>query len=380
MKQLDRYGPVLIGYEGVADLTFPQESGIVYKGYFQAKQLAAGGIAVGFVPIEHDSGSADTITGRFYSEPSFHGRDLDGWDITTCGQTLDLPILGPLGAPVSAVHPARVFSSQCIRAKSKGASESGYDQARFRVSNLLWHYRDDIPEPIRLNVCGFAVTVSPGDDYLETATSIKAVRGIAPTAEVLIKSSADSKLALEVYCNFMNNLVSVFRLVTGNRVDWYYGEAFEVGTKRSVERFHKDAVTGPFSNTVSFCRLRSGMTSAILNLNFEALAESFLDNDKVLDNILKELIDYFVNACDNTSYLEARGLLASTLFDLIVLKYTKTKEVHNVIEEREFRKQVLPVFKKAITSVVLPKLSNELRKRCHRTASGCKSSIVQEAS
>ena len=301
-----RYGPALIGYEGVADLTFPQEFGIVYKGYFQANQLAAGGIAIGFVPIEHDSGSADTITGRFYSEPSFHGRDLDGWDITTWGQTLDLPILGPLSAPMSAVHPARVFSSQSIRAKSKGASESGYDQARFRVSNLLWHYRDEIPEPIRLNVCGFAVTVSPGDDYLETATSIKAVRGIAPTAEILIKSSADSKLALEVYCNFMNNLVSVFRLVTGNRVDWYYGEAFEVGTKRSVERFHKDAVTGPCSNTVSFCRLRSGVTSAIPNLNFEALAESFLDNDKqVLDrNILKELINYFVNACDNTSYLE----------------------------------------------------------------------------
>ena len=43
MKPLDRYGPALIEYEGVADLTFPQESGLVYKGYFEAKQLTGRG-------------------------------------------------------------------------------------------------------------------------------------------------------------------------------------------------------------------------------------------------------------------------------------------------------------------------------------------------
>ena len=64
-----------------------------------------------------------------------------------------------------------------------------------------------------------------------------------------------------------------------------------------------------------------------------------------------------------TSYLEARGLLASTLLDLIVLKYARTKEAHTVMEEKEYRKQVLPAFKKAITNVELPKSSNELRRR-----------------
>ena len=210
------------------------------------------------------------------------------------------PIIGPLGAPKSAAHPACVFSSQGIRAKSKRASESGYDQARFRVSNFLWHYREEIPEPITLKIGVLAVTISPGDYYLETAANIKAVRGIAPTAEVLIKTSDDSKLSLESYSHFMNNLVSVFRLVTGNRVDWYYGEAFEVGTERPVERFHKDAVTGPFSNTIRFRRLSSGMTRVVRELTFNALAESYLGNGgQVLDpDILKELIDYFINACD----------------------------------------------------------------------------------
>ena len=337
----------------------------MYKAYFQAKQLTPGRLAIGFVPSAHDSGGATEFIGGFFSEPSFHGQDLNGWDITTCGQTFELPILGPPDARNSAIHPPSVFGSQCIRAKRKGASVSGYNQARFRLSNLLWHDRNQVPEPIRLKTGIFVVTVSPSDDYLDAAYSIEQVRGIAPTAEVLIKTSDDSMLSLEGYGVFMNDLVAVLRLATGNKVDWFYGETFEVNTERVVERFHKDAVTGPFSKTVRFRRLRSGMVSAVPKLNFEALAESFLENEKnVLDrSILKELINYFINACDETSYLEARGLLASTLLDLVVLKYAKVKNAHNIVGEEDFTRRVLPALRKAIKPVSLPELSEDLRTR-----------------
>ena len=365
MNSLERYGTSLVRYEGVADLTFPEDSGIVYKGYFEAKQLTGGGIAIGFVPIAHDAGGSATITGSFYSEPSFHGRDMDGWDVITCGQTLVLPLLGPLDAPKSAVHPTRVFGSRCITAQREGATESGYDKAQFLVSNLLWHDRETVPEPMVLEAGGMTVTIAPVRDYMEVADSIMAVRGISPTAEILIKTSDASNVSLERYGDFMNDLVSVFRLATGNRADWYYGEAFEAGTDRAVERFHKDAVTGPFSKTIRFRRLRSGMVSAIPKLNFQVLAKSFLDNsDNVLDrNTLKEMINYFINACDETSYLEARGILASTLLDLIVLKYASAKKTQNVVGEREFKRQVLPTLRNAVEAVCLPELTEELRKR-----------------
>ena len=372
MKPLDRYGPALVEYEGAADFTFSQESGSVLKGYFQAKQLTAGGLAIGFLPIARDSGSATTPAERINSEPSFHGRDLEGWDITICGQTWELPFLIQLDTLNSATHSGHVFSPPCIKAKSKWASESGYDQARFRVSNLLWHYLNRTPESISLRIGVLAVTISPSDDYLEAAGSIKAVRGIAPTAEVLIKTLDSSKQSLESYGEFMNDLVCVFRLATGNKVDWYYGEALETNTGRCVERFHKDAITGPFSKTIRFRRLPSGWTSAVPKLNFEALAESFLDGDKqLLDrSILKELVNYFINACDETSYLEARGLLASTLSDLIVVTYLEKKKTHNFMGEKEFNKQMLPAFKEAINSMVLPELSNELRTRAKEQLQG----------
>ena len=372
MDSLERYGTFLVKYEGVADLTFPDDSETEYKGYFEAKQLTGGGIAIAFVPIVHDAGGSGTITTRFSSEPSFHGRDMDGWEVTTCGQTLALPILGPLGAPKSAVHPASVFRSQCIRAQRAGAMESGYAKAHFLVSNLRWHDREMSPEPIVFEAGGMTVTVTPVGDYMEVADSIVAVRGIAPTAEVSIKTSDGSNLSLERYGDFMNDLASVFRLVTGNRVDWYYGEAFEFGTDRVVERFHKDAVTGPFSNTIRFRPQRSGKVSARPKLNFQALAKAFLDNeDKALDrNTLKEMINYFVNACDETSYLEARGLLASTLLDLIVLKYATAKKAHNVMEGKDFRRQVLPALKAAIEDVCLSELTSDLRKRVNQQLLG----------
>ena len=341
----------------------------MYKGYFQANQSMAGGIAIGFVPIAHGSGNAPASTN---SESSFHGRDFDGWDITTDGQPWGFPMLGPLDAPKSAVYPADVFRPHWINCKRKGASDSGYGQALFLVSNLLWHYREVVPESIMFKVDNWTVTISPCDEYLEVANSIKAVRGVAQTAEVLVKTSDASRLALECYSDFMNDLVSVFRLVTGNKVDWFYAEAFESITGRAVERFHKDAITGPFSNTFKFRKLPSGMIRAIPKLSFEALAVSFFENDgQVLDRkTLRELINYFVNACDETSYLEARGLLAATLFDLIVLKYAEIKKAHNIMNERDFERQVFPVLKEAIRSTELPGPSNELRARAREQLRG----------
>ena len=202
MKSLEVYGTSLVKYEGAAYLAFPEESGIVYNGYFEAKQLTSGAIAIGFVPIAQESDGSKT--GPVYSEPSFHGRDPDGWDISTCGQTGVSPILGLLGAPESAIYPAHVFRPEGIRARRDGATESGYSKVQFLVSNLLWHDRNVVPEPITLEIGELTLTVAPIGDYLEVAGSIMAVRGIAPTAQVLIKASDASNRSLQHFGDLMD--------------------------------------------------------------------------------------------------------------------------------------------------------------------------------
>ena len=252
MKSLERYGEAIVEYEGVADITFPEESGTVYKGYFEARQMRTGGIAIGFVPLlDDDDYPSGSTTLNFY-RPKFHGHDLDNWELTSTGQTSSVPKIGFFGAPNNVAEPALVFGSSGLRARRKGVTESGYFKARFLVSNLIWHLGHNVPNHSTFEADGLKVTVTPVDDYLETAASVKAIRGIAPTAVVLIESPDHRRRSLEEYVDFMNILISTFRLTTGNRIDWYFGEALAVPSARAVERIHKDAVTGPFSKTIRF--------------------------------------------------------------------------------------------------------------------------------
>ncbi len=363
MKSLERYGEAIAEYEGVADITFPEESGTVYKGYFEAKQLRTGGIAIGFVPLLDDNDyPSGSTTLNFYS-PEFHGHDLDNWELTSSGQTSAVPQMGFFGAPRSVAEPALVFGSSGLRARRKGDTEPGYFKARFLVSNLIWHLGHSVPNHITFEAGALKVTVTPVDDYLETAASVTAIRGIAPTAVVMIESPDHRRRSLEEYVDYMNILISIFRLTTGNRVDWYFGEALEVPSARVVERIHKDAVTGPFSKTIRF--------SANIPLLGGLISAFFSDDCKpIKQDDLRKLIDYFVNCCDETSYLEARGLLASTLADLIVLTHAEVMDCQNVMEEEDFNTQVLPALQAAIGCIEVPGLSNQLRKRALQELKG----------
>ena len=173
MKSLERYGEAIVGYEGVADITFPEESGTVYKGYFEARQMRTGGIAIGFVPLlDDDDYPSGSTTLNFY-RPKFHGHDLDNWELTSTGQTSSVPKIGFFGVPQNVAEPALVFGSSGLRARRKGVAESGYFKARFLVSNLIWHLGHNVPNHITFEADGLKVTVTPVDDYLETAASVK---------------------------------------------------------------------------------------------------------------------------------------------------------------------------------------------------------------
>ena len=149
----------------------------------------------------------------------------------------------------------------------------------------------------------------------------------------------------------------VFRLVTGNQVNWYYGEAIDEKSMRPVERVHKYALTRPYSNTIRFRPLESGMMSAVPKLSPSELARAFFgDSRQNLDQTaVKVLIDQFTMGCDETSYLESKGLLASSLTELIASKIANANGDSDAISHRNFVTETLPILREAVENTKLPK-------------------------
>ena len=356
MKSMEGLGIPLFRYEGIADAVFEQDGGkIEARGYFEMRQFYSGRIAITIVPTAIDCPPKTDLRSEHYATLSFHGRDLEGWELYPKGD-LSFSQLLWLVAPMAASPIELSADARILEAKSRRASEDGYTKMRFLLCNLVWHdSKNDEPEPIKLVCQGYEVAVNPVTDYADVSERLMGMGGVEPTALVTIECPQSQPQAIEAFTQFLDDLTHVFRLVSGNRVDWYYGEAINKDTDEVVERVHKYAVTGSYSNTLRFRPLRSGYQTFYPKLDLAALTQAFFRSNKPTLDLptIKTLIDYFTNACDRTSYLEARGLLASTLTELIVAKYADAKGVSVFMPEEDFKANVLPIIKKAIESTNL---------------------------
>ena len=323
MKSMMQFGEALVRYEGVAHFSLQEcDTEFDLSGYFQAAQFASGRLAISAMPTDRPKPSKVAFQHSAEAELSFHARTVDGWTITLGGQKIFSYLMWTL-APFATQPTALDLSAQFMEAKRDGGTQDGYTNVQFVVSNLLWHGPSvKQPEPIELSSQSFEVKVIPVDSYVEVARRLISTHGIEPTALVRIRTHQCHAMPLQSFREFMEELVCVFRLATGNLVDWYYAEAVNHRTKEPVERLHKYAMTGPYSNTIIFRPLRKGYRSAIPKLDLPKLATAFLDDchQGLEKAILKPLINQFTNACDDTSFLESRGLLASTLTELIAAK------------------------------------------------------------
>ena len=225
------------------------------------------------------------------------------------------------------------------------------------VSNLLWHDRSEQePEPIKLRAQSFDIVVAPVEEYSEIAQRLTSTHGTEPTALVSVESLLHEHSTLEDFKEFMDDLLYVFRLVTGNKVDWYYVEAVDGRTGEPVERIHKYTETGLYSNAIRFRPPKSGYDYAIPKLELAMITDAFFSRYRqCLDRtVLKALINQFTSACDVTSYIESQGLLAATLTELIAAKYAYTVGNSNVLNKSHFENTTLVTVKKLIEEMDLP--------------------------
>ncbi len=338
------YGIPSIDYRGSAKLTYANdEHKIEFEGDFEVKQLETGMIAIQYAvsPSTSTFRIPSTLARNFTL--SFSGVDCEGWKLTTSERFLSAPLPHMLFVTPTEcnLHPLQ------LGARLQDVPVCKYDQASFLVSTLLWsEHANYEPAPFELEIQGFQVRVEPVDDYMTVAARILNGGGVEPTARVLVRSVDGKVLPLQNYADFMDDMIYVFRLALGAGVEWYYGEAFEPQTQLPTERIHKFAMHGPFSKVCMDLTPKP---------DFSELARSFFDDsERVLDwDVAKGLINAFVYACDDDLPLEQRGLLGSTLTELLVAQFLKKKEIGDAIPEKEYRESVFPILKSAINEVDL---------------------------
>ena len=357
MKSMQHHGTPLASFSGVGSVKFTDRDKTTdSKGYFEAAQFSSGRLVVSFVPVDQ-IGSSSTGSGDSFDDGiSFTGVDVTGWHIEADKEVLYSRNQWLLASMTG--HPyALSFNPVRLSVKRSRASNGRYRRTRFLISNFLWHGRfGDEPEPLVLRSSDFSAVVGPVNGYLDVAQRLKATQGIEPTASVSVEVVEDGSVSLDSFVEFVESTIYLLRLVTGNLVNWYSGDALDDLSGRVTESVYNSAVTAPYSNTVVFSSLKAGEQSLVPKVDLGGLSEAFFDSgDSILSrSTVRSLIDYFTNACNDRAYLEVRGLMASSLTELLVAKYAETKGFSEMVPEEKFMDEWHPVLESVIRNADLP--------------------------
>ena len=355
MKLMERYGKQVYGYEGgcrgeleVDGELFP------FTGYYEAAQYSSGRFEVGVVVTSQNT-SRRIPLGPYSSNLTFEGRSVGGWNIRPGGRVF-FSSTGWAEEILGLERSGETLSAEYFKTSLRRKFDGSFNRARFLVSNLLWHGLNFVwLHPIELDVNGFHVLIDPLDDYKGAADNLINSRGMEPTALVSIEASQGSRHALERFRLVVDDLMYVFRLVTGNRVDWYYGEGLDESTGEAVERIHHNVQSSPYSNTVRFSPFQKVTSHRSPKLDFDALVTAFFDeSNHILDKeSLKYLINLYTGATGNTHYIESQGLLASTLTELIASKYAELRGKSDWIPKGQYNRKVLRELKETVSELGL---------------------------
>lgn len=355
----DTHGRPIVHYRGTCDVTYTEdETTFNAHGYFEAAQFASGRIAIGVIPTDQATPTRINLATETNAAVSFTGRALTSWTIKATGETFFSRIPWLL-LPLAASQPRELtMAAQYLEASRPGAKKDGYRHAHFLVSNMLWHHRAiEEPETIELNLRGYHLSVNAVNDYSEVAHRLTHAHGVAPTAWIHVESPPGLNKTLHDFQDVIDDLMYIFRLVTGNYVDWYYGETRTPPDARPVERVHKFSTPTNYSNTLRFEHLRTGHTSLVPKLNLANLATAFFDDSvhKLKTSQLKTLVNQFTTACSDAPFFESSGLLASTLTELIVSKRSQATDTSNIISRAKYKSHVIPALDQAVRSLDLLK-------------------------
>lgn len=369
MKLMERFGTPILSYEGSCQGAFRENDyRLDYSGYFEAAQYPSGRVAIGVMTT--GSLEQSTVDSPPISNPelTFAGTSSDGWAIHCTKQTM-FNRLSWFMAPMVVQPNVHLISAQRFEASYRDGIESRHHGVQFLISNFLWHDNERRgPETIDLSVRGFRIVVTPIEDYQTVASQLISGGGVQPTAWVYIDCAGGPRQPLKKYASILDDLLCVFRLVTGNEVSWYYGEARDT-SDQPVARIHNYSSPMPYSNTVRLRHVDRVARSLIQKLDLAELVTAFFDQtDWILDKAtIEKLVNQFTNATNTTPYLESSALLASTLTEMIASTFASARDESNMITRELYVNNIRPMLEDAIRNTGL---SDEIQLHLRQSLAG----------
>ena len=345
-----------MSYEGMCKGIFQEEDyNLDYSGYFEAAQYSSGRIAIGVMSTDRFRPYKAAGQPKYVPELTFAGSSTDGWELAIT----DTPMFNRFSwafLGIFATPPTEYFiGAKRIEATNSRFTGFEYCAVQFLISNFLWHdIEGKDPETIELSVNGFRIIITPVKDYRDVAYQLSSARGVQPTAHVYVNHVGEEQRPLRSYADFLDDFVCVLRLVTGNQVSWYYGEARD-NADRLIARIHNHSIPTPYSDIVRFRYVDNGGMSLIQKLDLPELVTAFFDEaDRILDKTtISTLVNQLTNAASTTTFLESAGLVASSLTELMASKFAEAKGKSDKIQEGVYKELVLPKLRDAVTNTAL---------------------------
>ncbi len=300
MRLLDSFGPALECCEGLADLSAGKSrDGVLLASRvpFEARQLYNGQIVCGWMtcgPVE--SFDAEVLQGDVHDPPAnirIHGLQV-------------------FHSSISPRISSGVAYGSEMRIEGALASKDQPTSVEFTMVNLPFEPSARPPLPFELMTDGYRLRFSPLPDYEQTHERLKHLSGVAPTAACAAARPDQGIVSPEEVAGTVGSVCTALSLATGNKVAWINWRT--TGQQAFTTKLHASAAIRSFGNTIMALGWQ---------LDFEDVVRGWLALTYEGKRYLSPLVDYFLDAAGEGTYLQTRALTTASLLDSVTSHYAE---------------------------------------------------------
>lgn len=325
---LEYYGNPLAGYRGTGQLT--SNSGSIISCEFEAGQLRTGMIILlcKLSNVQH----LENIN-------SFQGRTFDNYRLSSTDFTMDVPwskrieMIKHPGIKTSAVFIPKAMTVELLQTEKKPLS------LRFGLTNLKFMATDKVDNFPRRGLSlqlsdatnSYKVILEPVSDYKERIEKVSKLKSIDVTCEAVLNLYDGQKI--EDLTEVIDNLCYILSVARGTKINWVYRGMYS-SDDVMLCRLHGRRITKPYT------------VLSIIDPNNPHDTKAFVE--RVYPTYVKKkdayylhrgAIDAYLDAKQETDFLEMRGLKMAVAMEMITKHLCRALEIdENILDPGEFRK------------------------------------------